>query len=326
VTGSAAEIAAALRQEQSFVLSSHARPDGDAIGSSVALALALQALGARAVVALHDPAPQPYRHFPAVDQIVVTSDATSLEGAAVILECGDLARTEISGLNRTTVVNIDHHLGNTLYGTTNWFDISAAACGELVAEVIDALGVAWTKDMATHLYLAISTDTGSFRYGPVSARTFDICRRIAATGVDTSQLSRDIYDSFSIGRVKLTGAMLDAMSLHHANQFALLYYDEALLRQCGAVVDDTEGLVNIPLGAKDVRAVALIKHQDAARYRVSLRSKGAVDVRAVADQWGGGGHANAAGCTIEGDLTTVRAQIVEAVGAALSAAAGPVGP
>jgi phosphoesterase RecJ-like protein len=215
------------------------------------------------------------------------------------------------------VINVDHHVGNGLYGTVNWFDPSAAACGELVAGIIDALGVPWTTAMASHLYLAISTDTGSFRFGAISARTFDLCRRIADAGVDTAQLSRQIFDSFSIGRVRLTGALLDAMTLHFDNRLAILYFDAALLASCGATVDDSEGLVNLPLGAREVVAVALIKHQAGDQYRVSVRSKGDVDVRRVAAAWQGGGHTNAAGFSISGSLDSVRAAVVAAMGRSL---------
>lgn len=317
MTGSAEEIASALRQHQSFVLTSHARPDGDAIGSSVALSLALETLGKQTTVVLHDPVPSPYRVFPAVDRIVVADRFEGAAEASVILECSEITRPEVAGLERPVVVNIDHHLGNLLYGTVNWFDASAAACGELVAEVIDALGVAWTTDIASHLYLAIATDTGSFRYGPISPRTFEICRRIAEAGVNTAQLSRQIFDSFSVGRVRLTGALLDGMTLHHDNRVAVLYYDDAILSACGATADDAEGLVNLPLGAREVVAVALIKHQAEDRYRVSLRSKGSVDMRRMAGLWQGGGHTNAAGFGITGPLDVVRTTIVDEIGRSL---------
>jgi phosphoesterase RecJ-like protein len=129
----------------------------------------------------------------------------------------------------------------------------------MVADVIDELGVPWTQEIATHLYLGIATDTGGFRHGPISPRTFEICRRVAETGVDTSRLSRQIFDSFGIGRVKLTGRMLSNMELRHGSRLAVLEFDDALLAECGATVDDTEGLVNLPLGANEVKAVALFQ-------------------------------------------------------------------
>lgn len=221
------------------------------------------------------------------------------------------------------LVNVDHHLGNRLYGAVNWFDPTAAACGEQVADIIDALGVPWTAAIAAHLYLAVSTDTGSFRYGPISSRTFDLCRRIVEAGVSTAALSRQIFDSFGLGRVKLTGAMLSAMTLHHGDRLAVLAFDDGLLASCGATVDDTEGLVNLPLGAREVEAVALFKRQDERTFRISLRSKGAVDVRAVASRWQGGGHTNAAGCTATGSFGELRDALVDAMAAAIDAASQP---
>ena len=320
MTSPAAPAAAALRARHSFLLTSHARPDGDAIGSSMALALALRHLGKRVTVALHDPIPVSYRSFPAVEEISITNRVDAAVDAVVFLECSDASRPEIAGLDRHFVVNIDHHLGNAMYGAVNWFDTTAAACGELVAELIDELGVPWTPDIAAHLYLAVSTDTGSFRYGAISARTFDICRRIVEAGVDTAQLSRQIFDSFSIGRVKLTGALLNGMELHHGQRVAVLYFDDEMLRTCGATLDDTEGLVNLPLGAREVEAVMLFKRQDDATFRVSLRSKGAVDVRAVAATWAGGGHRNAAGCTVSGEYADARQALVSAVSRAVDLA------
>jgi len=181
------------------------------------------------------------------------------------------------------------------------------------------LGVTWTREIAEHLYLALSTDTGGFRYGPMSARTYDVCRRIAASGVNTAQLSRRIFDSFSVGRVKLTGALLGAMELHHGDRFAILSLDDDLLDRCGATMDDIEGLVNLPLAAQEVAAVALFKRQEAGTYRVSLRSKGDVDVRAIAEHWRGGGHRNAAGCTMVGTFAELRDALISAVTRAIEA-------
>ncbi len=318
MSGSVHEVADAIRTRQSFLVTSHARPDGDAIGSSVALALALDALGKQATVILCDPVPTPYRAFPAIDRIRFTDRADAPADAAIVLECSDITRPGIAGLEAYTLINIDHHLGNTMYGAVNWFDERAAACAELVASLIDALGVAWTPAMAAHLYLAIATDTGGLRYGPVSSRTYDTCRRIVEAGVDTSQLARQIFESYSIGRVRLTGALLDAMTLHHDNRLAVLAFDDALLARTGAAADDTEGLVNLPLGAREVVSAIMLKRQgDGSTWRVSLRSKGDVDVRAVALRWDGGGHRNAAGCTMTGDQPSVTRQLVEAMGEAL---------
>jgi phosphoesterase RecJ-like protein len=309
----AAAVAAAIRDRHSFILTSHARPDGDAVGSQLALAFALRALGKTVRVVDRDPAPGPYRDFPGVDTIELSATVAGAADAVITLECSELSRPGLGGLESYFIINVDHHLGNTLYGSLNWFDAGAAACAEMVAEIIDALGVPWSADIATHLYLGIATDTGGFRHGPISARTFEICRRIALAGVDPAALSRRIFDSFGIGRVKLTGLMLSQMELVHGGRLALLQYDDEMLAECGATVDDTEGLVNIPLGAREVVAVALFKRQPDGTTRVSMRSKGALDVRAVAGLWNGGGHANAAGCTLTEEFRTAKRALVAAM-------------
>ena len=310
---SLSNVVSAIRARKSFVLTSHARPDGDAIGSQMALGLALESIGKTVRWVDHDAAPLPYRHFPSVERIEVSPAFTGEVDAVIVMECNTLARPEVGGLDGRFVINIDHHGGNTLYGDVNWYDESACAVCEMTAEIIDALGVKWTPEIATHLYLGISTDTGSFRHANITARTFELCRRIADTGLSISTLAGQIFDSFSIGRVKLLGAMLHAMELHFNNRLAILYYDEALLAEYGATQDDTDGLVNMPLGAKDVQVVVLIKKQSAGEFRVSLRSKGDVDVRAVAQQYNGGGHRNAAGCNMPGTLDDVKRALIDAL-------------
>ena len=309
----AAEIAAALKERQTFILVSHARPDGDAVGSQLALGLALRALGKTVRLVSRDPVPAPYRAFPGVNDIEFTDHVDGQADAVVVLECSDLTRPGIQGLEPYFVINVDHHLGNAMYGDANWFDGGAAACAEMVADIIDALGVAWTPEIASHLFLGIATDTGSFHHGPISARTFEVCRRVALSGVDPAALSQRIFDSFGIGRVKLMGAMLSQMELLHHGRLGVLEFDDALLQRCGATIDDTEGLVNLPLGAREVSAVALFKHQADGSTRVSLRSKGDVDVRTVSGLWGGGGHKNAAGLTLTGDFAAQKTALIGAL-------------
>ncbi len=318
MNGSAVQIAAALNARQSFIVTSHARPDGDAIGSSLALMFALEALGKTVRVIGHDPVPAPYRAFPGTDRIEIVERVDSPADAAVVLECSDIARPGVAGLEKYFVVNVDHHVGNAMYGAVNWFDSGAAACGEMVGDVIDALGVPWSQDIAANLYLAISTDTGSFRYGPITSHTFDACRRIADTGVDLTRLSRQIFDSFGVGRVRLIGALLNTMELHCGNRLAVLYLDDDLLAASHATTDDVEGLVNLPLAAQEVVTVALFKRQANDEFRVSLRSKGDVDVRSVASRWAGGGHKNASGLTLTGDYQVLKRDLVSALGEAIA--------
>src|SRR5439155_2868669 len=179
-----ARIVDAIRSRRRFVLSSHARPDGDSIGSQLAMAYALKAMGKDAALVNADPAPPPLLQFPGASDITIAPEVTRDFDAAIIMECGDLSRTGVKGLERFFVINIDHHPGNTAYGQINWFDASAAACGEMVFELVRALGLPLTREIATHVYLAILTDTGSFHYSNITPRTFDMCREALAAGVD----------------------------------------------------------------------------------------------------------------------------------------------
>ena len=131
----------------------------------------------------------------------------------IVMECGDLSRTGVRGFEGRFIINIDHHVGNRMYGAVNWFDISAAACGEMVFDVIRALGVPLSFEIATHIYLAILTDTGSFHHSNITPRTFDICRQAVEAGVNPAAMARRIFDSNSFGKLKLIGALLDGMQL-----------------------------------------------------------------------------------------------------------------
>jgi bifunctional oligoribonuclease and PAP phosphatase NrnA len=311
-----------IRRRQRFVLSSHARPDGDSIGSQLAMAFALRDLGKEVTVVNRDPAPAPMLGFPGVGDIRIASAVEGSFDAAIIMECGSLERTGVTGLDRSFVINIDHHPGNTEYGALNWFDASAAACGELVLELIDALGVPLTREIATHAYLAIVTDTGSFHFSHITPRTFDMARRAVEAGVDPVAMARAIFDSNNLGRLKIFGAVLSAMDLHEANSVAVLYVDDEMLAQAGATYDDTEGLINLPLTTRDVQVVVFFKKSGVDEYRVSLRSKGAIDVGSVARQFGGGGHLNAAGFTLYGAYADVKPRVAAAVAAVVRQPAG----
>lgn len=314
----------ALREGTRFVVTSHVRPDGDAIGSSMALALALESLGKQARVVLRDPLPDPYPEFPRTAEIVSAADVPDDGSIVVVLECGDLERTGLSGLTAHPIVNVDHHPGNTGYGEVQWFDGSAAACAEMVYEIVRDLGVSLTADMATHLHVAIVTDTGSFRYPGVSPRTFDICGRLLEAGADPVAIARLLYDGNTLGRVRLQAAVLGTLEVHHDATIATLAVDPDMIASAGASPDDTDGLINVPLSVRHIRAVAFLKLGDPGQVRVSLRSKGTLDVGGVARGFGGGGHRNAAGCTVAGTPDEVRARILERLAAA-SEASG-VGP
>jgi phosphoesterase RecJ-like protein len=312
------QIIAAVRSRRRFVISSHSRPDGDSIGSQLAMAFALRALGKDVTVVNLDSAAPQFMAFPGVRDIRIAPTAEGDFDAAIVMECSDYARTGVGGLDRYFTINIDHHPGNTGYGQINWFDPSAAACAEMVFDVVQALGVPVSIEIATHIYIAILTDTGSFHFSNLSPRTFEICRQLLEAGVDPVRIARQVYDSASLGRLKLCGAIMTRMDVDASGRIAVLYVDRAMANAAAATYEDTEGVINQPLTVKEMQAVIFFKQTEGDEYRVSLRSKGDVDIGAVAKTFGGGGHKNAAGCTVKGSLDELRKTLVDHVARAIN--------
>jgi phosphoesterase RecJ-like protein len=309
--GACRRVCEALLRYRRIVVTSHMRPDGDSIGSSLALAWALRELGIDARVVHHDPPTPQLAEFPGTGDVEVGRAIPHGTEAVVVLECGDLARTGLSGFDGLPVINIDHHPGNTGYGDVHWFDGSAAALGEVIFDIIAELGVPLTAQMATQLFVAVVTDTGSFKYPGVSPRTFSVSARLLEAGADPVSVARKLYDSHSLGRLRLQGAMLRTLEVEQDGRVGLLTLTDAMLAAAGSAPDETDGLVNLPLTVKSVQAVVCFKEAGEGQWRVSLRSKGEVDVGKVARGFGGGGHRNAAGCTLQGSLESVRERIVE---------------
>ena len=302
------QVAAELRRRQRFVIASHIRPDGDAIGSQLAMAYALRHLGKDVRAVSRDMPPPPFLAFPGVKEIEITDRVDDPGDAVIVMETGDLTRTGITGLDRGFVINIDHHLGNAMYGAVNWFDVSAAACGEMVFDLVHELGVPLSYEVALHVYIAILTDTGSFHYSNISTRTFDICRQCVDAGVQPAAVARSVFDSNNLGRLKLFGAVLSGMVLDRSGRLATLVVDRRMAADAGGTYDDTEGLINLPLTVKEIQAVVFFRENGQDDWRVSIRSKEGVDVNAVARQFGGGGHKNASGCSATGRLEDLKAR------------------
>lgn len=284
------------------------------------MAYALRDLGKNVRVVSRDPVPLQFETCPGVAEVIVTDRVDDPGDAVIVMECGDLSRPGIAGLERGFVINIDHHPGNTMYGAANWLDLSAAACGEMVFELICALGVTLTREIATHVYLAVLTDTGSFHYSNITPRTFEISRLCTEAGINPAAIARAVYDSNKIGRLKLFRAVLNGMQLDRAERLATILVTLRMAAECGATYEDTEGLVNFPLSAKEVLAVVFFKENAPDDWRVSLRSKGNVDINAVAKEFGGGGHKNASGCSVRGTFEQWKPVFEAKVAAAIDVA------
>ena len=320
VPNSFSNVANALTEHSRVILSSHARPDGDSIGSQLALSYTLRTLGKTVHIINHDPPPPYLNTLPGIATIEVADTVKHDYDVAIILECGTLSRTEVNGLDRGVVINIDHHAGNSMYGHYNWHDDTAAACTEQVHDLIKELNIPLTTEIATSLYVGILTDTGSFRHANITPRTFDICRRIAAAGVNVAEVAATVYQNSSIGKVRMTGALLDQMQLCDNDRIAGLRIDESLLRKTKCLPNDMEGLINMPLSAKSVQVVIMLR-TEAADIRVSMRSKQNIDVRRIAASYGGGGHRNAAGFSTKMSQAELESELLTQIRKALDSSA-----
>jgi len=314
-----------IRQGNRFLLTSHMNPDGDSIGSALGLARILAQLGKSALVWNRDAAPSIYSPLPGSGRIHVGLEPPAgfpeRFDAAIVLECPSLDRTGLEELlPEVALVNVDHHLGNQHYGAVNWVDTAAPAVGEMVYRIAQGLHVRVDPETANCLYLTLVTDTGGFRFSNATPLAFEAAAALVREGAQPSAVAQWLYESQPAGTVRLLGEMLATLALHEGGRIATVHLEPAMFERAGAVAGDAEGLIDVPRSIAGVDAVALFKRKDDGQIKVSLRSRGDVDVEAIAREHGGGGHKNAAGCAALGDAKTAEGQFVGELAAALASA------
>ncbi len=303
-----------LEEQETFLVTSHARPDGDAIGSALGLMHLLEALGKDVVIAFADPIPLVYRGFPGIDRIVSELPAVPPD-AAILLECDSVERTGFPYIEARMLINIDHHLSGQPFADFNWIDPQASAVGAMIYDLVLASGMKMLPEIATSLYLAVLTDTGSFTFATTTAATFALAQHLVESGADPHRIAEAVYFSNSPGKVRLLGAAL--RNMHIEGPVAWSSVSEAEIEEAEAVVEDCEGVVNYLIGIAGVEAAVFFRELPRGRqFRLSMRSKGAIDVAAVAERFGGGGHRNASGCTVEGTLNIASARVIRELRAA----------
>jgi len=295
------EVLRNIEQRRRFVLTSHARPDGDAIGSALACGQILRCLGKEAEVVLHDPVPRIYQLLPFAEKVVQADRINGDYEAAIILECDSIQRTRLDGLERKFLISIDHHLSGRPFAHVNWIDPKAVATGEMVYWLAREARVEITPEIATCLYTALLTDTGSFMFEGTNEHTFALARELVVAGADPVHCARNIYFGHSTAKMRLLGAALS--NLHREGPLAWIWVTQDQMEKCGAKEEDCEGLVNYALSIQAVEVAVFFRELPDGRYRVSMRSKGKLNVSAVAARFGGGGHQCASGCAVEGPLS-----------------------
>lgn len=301
----ASDIVRLLKTSDKIALISHIMPDGDTLGSSLALALTLRQKGKEVVCLCSDPIPKSYAFLPGADVIrrPIHSDADITTVLAI--DCSDRERLGdcnniFSKANYT--VNIDHHISNTSYAHYNMVDTTAAATAELIYQLIRLTGANIEKQVATCLYTGIVTDTGRFSYDNTTSVTHEIAGDLINCGVDTNWLNDELFNKRSLQRTRLLAKALDTIQVCGGGSIAFIKVDMVMLRDVGADDADCDGLVNYARDIDTAEVGLLFKEMDNGRIKVSLRSKNHVDVNAIAAKFNGGGHKKASGCTISASM------------------------
>ncbi len=316
------DVLTTVRRGDRFLLTSHANPDGDAIGSELGLARILRAQGKSAVIWNRDPTPGLYKPLPGSERIHVGLEPPAgfpdLFDGVIVLECPSPDRTGLEDfLDQLPILNIDHHMGNQHYGQVNWIDSAAPAVGEMVFRLAQGMNFALDEQTATCLFLTLVTDTGGFRFSNATASAFESAAQLVREGARPEQVSQWLYESQSLASIRLLAEMLATLTLHHEGRIASVYLSQEMFERADATESDSEGLTDYPRSIAGVQAAILLRERKPGLYKASLRSRGEVDVQKVALQHGGGGHRNAAGCELEGDLETTLSTIVDGLGKAL---------
>ncbi|MBZ5549262.1 MAG: bifunctional oligoribonuclease/PAP phosphatase NrnA [Acidobacteriia bacterium] len=297
-----------IRARQRFVVTSHARPDGDGIGSALACGQILRVMGKDAEVVMHDGVPRIYQNLPFADR-AIQADAVPPTDAVILLECDSIKRTLLEGLEDSFLINIDHHVSGRDFGHINWIDSTVMATAELVYRLARRACVPVDAHIATCLYTALMTDTGSFMFAGTNEHTFTVARELVLAGADPALCARHIYFGHSTAKLRLLGAALS--NLHREGPLAWIWATQEQMQRFGAREEDCEGLVNYALSIGDVQVAIFFRELPDQRYRVSLRSKGEINVSTVAEHFGGGGHKCASGCSLDGPLAIAVAKVVE---------------
>jgi phosphoesterase RecJ-like protein len=313
-----AAILQVIGQGERFVVCSHARPDGDAVGSMLAMGMLLHQLGKHADLLITDSLPAVYRGLPEADSIAFALSVRGPYDAVILLECDGVARAGLRGLEQYFLINIDHHITGANYADLNWIDHGAVSVGELVHRLVQASGAAVTPQMATCLYTTLLTDTGGFIYGSLRATTFALARDLVLAGADPVRIAQDVCFSVPVSKVLILGAALS--NLMRDGRLTWLSITHSDMVRARAADEDCEGIVNYALSIAGVEAAAFFRELPENRIRVSLRSKGAINIATIAEHFGGGGHEFAAGCTVDGPLPKAVERILAEIHSALAAA------
>lgn len=311
-----------LKNSNHIIIASHTNPDGDAIGSLIAMGIALDALGKNTTLYNESSIPSAYRFLPSVERIVNQIKEINIYDTAIILDCADFQR--IGKLSSAVsqipvIINIDHHITNTGFGNFNLIDTSACATAEIIYNLLIEMALPINnRAIATSIYTGILADTGSFRFSNTNKSAFVICEKMFEAGVDPYNVAWNIYGRYSLGRIKLLNMALESIEISDNGKMSIMILTKDMLDETGTLPEDINGLINYAKGIENIKVAALIHELSNGKgvsekpdhHHVSLRSDGTVDVSVIASSFGGGGHNMAAGFSIESTLSDIKTQML----------------
>ena len=312
------EIGRLLREHQRFAVMSHVRPDGDALGSQLALALSLQQLGKEVRVWNEEGMLEKYSFLPRAELVTKPPSIPEDFDCAIALDTAIQSRlgTALAAVRSAKIwINIDHHLSNPGYGDVIDVDPDAPATAEIIFRLIKSQNLPFNRDIAENLYAAISTDTGSFQYPKTSARTFEIAAELIRAGLDVGRLNQQLYENYPRRRLELLRELLRTMRFEHRGRVASVSLSLKTAAELGVLPEDNEGLIDHLRAIRGVIVAVFFEELNDGKVRVSMRSKDdAVDVCAICQKFGGGGHTLAAGARVRGTLAEVEEKVLEEIG------------
>ncbi len=315
----AKRISELLKSQDDFLIASHYNPDGDAIGSACAMGHILTHLGKRFTLYNQSGLPDRYGYVE-MPGLMVTSLPETMPKWTIVLDCGAADRMGDALLSRkdeTRIINIDHHLGNGDFGTENWVDVNEPAVGSMIALLAKELNIPLVGPLAQCIYLAVATDTGFFTYGSTTPESLELAAEILRGGLDIAHINMMVTKQWSEERLRLWTEVMDNVELYLDKQVAITAITNDIFERTGTTSEDTENIINFVNRLRTVRVAATLREEGPDRYKFSLRSYGDDNVQEIAARFGGGGHRNASGGTIEAPLEEAKMMLVEIIGGSL---------
>ncbi|MCK9217091.1 MAG: bifunctional oligoribonuclease/PAP phosphatase NrnA [Firmicutes bacterium] len=306
------EIIKLIKESDNIIILSHTAPDGDSLGSSLALYNSITSIGKEAEIVIDDEVPVIYRFLKSADKIscVDTIDKFDL---VIVLDSSEIARIGKSSkyLTGKNIINIDHHISNTNFGTLNMVRPNAAATAEIVYQIIKKMNIKIDKEIAQCLYVGIVTDTGKFQYNNTTFETHQIASELLKYGVDSAEIFRLIYQNITKAKIKLIGHAINYMEFYCDEKISVIVLTKEQFYKSGAKDEDTEGIIDFARDINTVELALLFRESKDGNIKISFRSKDNINVNLFAGEFGGGGHKSAAGATVSGDILTVKKNVID---------------